>query len=180
MTRSRLASTVILCATLALNAAYPLKAAIAVLQQQAPLTPFTPQQLESLLPATVYFRGKSAPVQLRNAGGVNFGGDAIILAALVDTSGYSSSIQDVYQLYLLTETPVIIGGQKLPAGAYGAGIVSGKFTVLDIGNHSVLQASATQDSAMTRPRPLQVQADGPSAIKLYLGRNWVRIESADK
>ena len=168
----------VLCASLPVCAARKSWAIDLQNQAAAAAPPFTQQQLETLLPATVYFRGKTASLQLRNAGGINFGGDAIVLAALVDTSGYSSAIQDAYQLYLLTETPLTIGGQRLPAGAYGAGIVSGKFTVLDIGNHPVLQAAAMQDASMTRPRPLQVLSDGPHAIKLYLGRHWVRMQEA--
>ncbi len=181
------ALTLVLCMGAACSATAPAAsganstAAFALLQQTSgTLTPFTSQQIDAMLPATVYFRGKTAPLQLRNAGGVNFGGDGIFLAALVDSSGYSSSIQEAYQAYLLTETPLIIGGQQLPAGAYGAGIMNGRLTVLNIGNHPVLQALATQDNAMTRPRPLQIVADGPHAIKLYLGRNWVRIEQAGR
>ncbi len=170
----------ILTACMGTSLSTPVRADAALMQQTAAVTPFTPQQVEALLPATVYFRGKAAPVQMRNAAGVNFGGDAIVLATLVDTSGYSSGIQDVYQMYLLNETPLTIGGQHLPAGAYGAGVVNGKFSVLDIGNHTVLQAAASQDVAMTRPRPLQILPDGPGAIKLYLGRNWVRIQQAAK
>lgn len=139
----------------------------------------TPAQLESLLPATVYFRDKTAPIQLRNAAGVRFGTAGDFLAAMVDTSGYASSVQETYQLYLITENAVVIGGQHLNPGAYGAGVVNGKFIVMDIGGHTLLQASATLDERMPRPRPLQLLSGSNGEVRLYVGRSWVAIAPAD-
>ena len=138
----------------------------------------TPAQLENLVPATVYFRGKTAPVQMRNAAGARFGADGYVLAALVDTSGYASSVQETYQFYLITERALIIGGQRLPAGAYGAGVVKGKFLVMDVGGRMLLQADAAVDSAMPRPRPLQMVTGSDGGVRLYLGRQWVAIAEA--
>jgi hypothetical protein len=135
----------------------------------------TPSQLEGLLPATVYFRGKSAPIQLRNAAGVRFGSDGYLLATIVDTSGYASSVQETYQMYLITEIAVTVSGQHLSPGAYGAGLVNGKFTVMDVGGHNLLQASATLDESMKRPRPLQLVTDATGSVRLYLGRNWIAV-----
>jgi hypothetical protein len=44
----------------------------------------------TLFPDKVFFRGKRAAAQLRNAGGVHFIDGMFFLAALVDNSGYSS------------------------------------------------------------------------------------------
>ena len=41
-----------------------------------------------LLPETVFFRGQTAPVQLRNSAGVRFSDALYTLAAIVDSSGY--------------------------------------------------------------------------------------------
>lgn len=138
----------------------------------------TPTQLESLLPATVYFKGKFAPIQLRNAAGVRFGADGYFLAAMVDTSGYASSVQEVYQMYLITELAVSVGGHTLNPGAYGAGVVNGKLTIMDVGGHALLQAETTLDQAMPRPRPLQIVA-GPGGLRLFLGRNWTAVSASD-
>ena len=138
----------------------------------------TPAQLETLLPATVYFRGRSAPVQLRNAAGVRFGPEGYFLAAMVDTAGYASSVQESYQLYLITESAVTIAGQRLAPGAYGAGVVGGRLVVMDVGGHPVLQADATVDRDMPRPRPLQLVTGPAGEIKLYLNRNWVTLAAA--
>lgn len=145
-----------------------------------PGTPFTPEALQNLLPATVYFRGKSAPIQLRNAGAVRFGEDATVWAALVDTSGYATDVQERYQFYLVTETPLLLGGIKLAAGAYGAGFLGDRFLVMDLGGHTVAEGPLQLDPALKRPRPLQMLPDTPTSVKLYLGRHWLQLESASR
>ncbi|HMF77695.1 MAG TPA: hypothetical protein VK604_18710, partial [Bryobacteraceae bacterium] len=86
------------------------------------------------LPNSVFFRGQSAPIQARNSGGVQFAKDALLLVALVDTAGYSSSVQEKYQAYLITETPIVIEGHRLDPGAYGCGFLAANaFVVMDIG-----------------------------------------------
>src|SRR5262249_23980741 len=71
-----------------------------------------------LFPETVFFRGQSAPVQMRNTGGLHFYDDFYVLAGLVDNSGYSTGIREKYQAYFLTEVNLEIGGQKLNPSAY--------------------------------------------------------------
>ena len=84
-----------------------------------------PDELVKVLPATVFFRGLSAPIQARNASGARFEDQRLMLVMLVDTSGYSTSVQEKYQAYLLTETPLLIEGKRLPPGAYGCGFIAG-------------------------------------------------------
>ena len=64
-----------------------------------------------IFPEHVFFRGQVAPAQLRNTGGVR------VPAGLVDSSGYSASINEKYQAYLLCELALEIGGQTLKPGA---------------------------------------------------------------
>ena len=78
-----------------------------------------------IFPDRVFFRGQSAPVQLRNTGGVHFADDLYVLAGLVDSSGYSTSIREKYQAYLINEVTLEMGGQTLKPGAYGFGFLSG-------------------------------------------------------
>lgn len=132
-----------------------------------------------VLPDSVFFRGRSATTQSRNAGGVRFSDDMYILATLVDTSGYSTGVQERYQGYLLAEVPVEVGGHPLPAGAYGVGFTGGHFHVMDIGDHELLQADSTRDAQMPRPVPLQV-LDGPAegAYRLCFGRQCVNFRRA--
>lgn len=139
--------------------------------------PFTPEQLASMLPATVYFQGRSAPLQLRNAAGTTFGKQATVWAAPVDTSGYSTSVQERYQFYLVSEAALVFGGTHLPAGAYGAGYIGERFVVMDLGGHTIGEGDTQMDASLRRPRPLQMVADGPSSVKLYLGRHFVLLQA---
>lgn len=126
-----------------------------------------------LLPASVYFKGQSATTQLRNSGGVKFADGSYVLAVMVDTSGYSSDVQQKYQAYFITELPIKIEGHELSAGIYGIGFVAGdKFVVLDVGAHDLFSVGSHKDEAMKRPMPLKVVADG-GGFRLYAGRNYV-------
>jgi len=127
-----------------------------------------------VLPGSVFFRGQSAPVQARNAGGVKFSDGMFTLAALVDNSGYSTAVQQKYQAYFITEVPIEINGHALEPGAYGVGFVQGRFGVLDIGNRDLFAVDATRDADLKRPTPLQVIADpAPGHFRLYEGREYV-------
>jgi hypothetical protein len=134
-----------------------------------------------LLPASVFFAGQSAPVQLRNSGGIKFQDGKLLLAVLVDTSGYSTAVQQKYQSYFITEVSIEIGGHALPAGAYGVGFVQGHFGVMDIGDHDLFTVDATKDAELKRPTPLQFIADNtPNQYRLYQGREYVVISRAAK
>jgi hypothetical protein len=131
-------------------------------------------EAQKLLPDSVFYAGKSANTQLRNSAGIHFADDHYVLAVLVDTSGYSSAVQEKYQGYFLTEVPLEIGRHPLVSGAYGVGFVGDHFVVMDIGNHDLLQAHATHDDTMPRPVPLQILDGGaPGAYRLCFGRNCV-------
>jgi hypothetical protein len=137
-----------------------------------------PIDTQKLLPASVYYVGQSAPTQLRNSGGVKFADGHYVLATLVDTSGYSTSVASKYQAYFIAEVPLKIGGQSLPAGIYGVGFVSGnQFVVTDVGGHEVLTVSSSTDTGMKRPVPLQVTADPAGGYRLYAGRTYVSFSN---
>lgn len=125
-------------------------------------------------PERVFFRGQSAPVQFRNTGGVRFADDFYVLAGMVDNSGYSTSIREKYQAYLLNEVTLEIGGQTLKPGAYGFGFLGdGKFVVMDIGANDVLNGTSQRDAELKRPVPLQVVASSTAGTyRLYAGRDY--------
>jgi hypothetical protein len=148
--------------------------------QSAPATPgavFTADQLATLLPPSVYFQGRTAPLQVRNAGGATLANGGIVWASLVDASGYATSVQERYQFYLVTEGPLKVGDAQLAAGAYGGGFVGNQFVLMDLGGHTIAQGPLQTDAAMTRPRPLQIVPDTLSSVKLYLGRRWVSLQA---
>jgi hypothetical protein len=134
-----------------------------------------------IMPASVFFRGQSASIQGRNSGGVRFADKSLMLVSLVDTSGYSSQVQEKYQAYLMTESALDVDGHHLAAGAYGCGFISGdSFVVMDIGGHDLFTAHSTHDVDLHRPTPLQILAatTTPGDYRLYAGRNYVSFRLA--
>ena len=133
-----------------------------------------------LFPETVFFRGQSAPVQMRNTGGVHFSDDLYMLAGMVDSSGYSSGIRQKYQAYLLTEVPLQIGGQTIKPGAYGFGFLEGsRFILLDLGANSLFQIASLRDADLKRPTPFQIMATADAGkYRLYMGREFVEFTRA--
>lgn len=129
-----------------------------------------------LFPETVFFRGQSAPVQMRNTGGVHFSDDFYVLAGIVDNSGYSTGIREKYQAYLLSEVALQVGGQTLKPGAYGMGFIEGgKFVVMDLAANDIFRTASQRDAEMKRPVPLQVVAAEAGKYRLYMGRDFVEF-----
>ena len=132
------------------------------------------------LPERVFFRGQSAAVQQRNSAGVRYADGFFVLGGLVDNSGYSSSIREKYQAYLITEVPLEIGGQTLKPGAYGCGFLeANKFVVMDLGANDVFQVASAKDAELKRPVPFQIaEATGAGNYRLYHGREYVEFHRA--
>jgi hypothetical protein len=128
-----------------------------------------------VFPERVFFRGQTAPAQMRNTGGVHFADDFYVLAGLVDNSGYSTGIREKYQAYFLNEVTLEIGGQTLKPGAYGVGFVEGgKFVVMDLAANDLFRAASQRDAEIKRPVPLQVLAGANAgSYRLYVGRDYV-------
>lgn len=153
--------------------------------QKAAVAPgiLTRDQAGTLLPPSVFYLSQVAPIQARNSAGYRFETGRLFLAALVDTSGYSSAVQQTYQGYLILEVPLQIGDKTLTAGAYGFGFVGGnRMAVMDLGGTQVLETSTIPDASLTRPNPLQI-LPAPAlgeGFRLYLGRSYVTIKAAKK
>jgi hypothetical protein len=138
----------------------------------------SPRDIGPLMPHTVFFRGQTATVQLRNTFGLRLADGAVVLAGLVDNSGYATGLQQKYQGYLLSETALSINGKALPAGAYGFGFVANDtFIVMNIGAHELLKVAFKTDSRLLRPRPLMIVAGHhPGSYRLCEGRRFVSIQ----
>ena len=136
---------------------------------------------EHIFPARVFFRGQTATSQLDNAGGVRYADGFLVLAALVDNSGYATRIREKYQAYLITEVPIVIGGQTLNPGAYGFGFLdNNKFVAMDLGANDVVNATSTHDADIRRPIPLQFVAADAGSFRLYHGRDYVEFHRPAK
>ena len=132
-------------------------------------------ELSRVVPPGFYFQGQNAATQMRNAAAARFGSNRYVIAGLVDTSGYAADVREKYQGFLITDSPIRIGGSELGTGAYGFGFTNdGKFVVLDLSGKEVFSQLATQDKELKRPRPLLMSKSG-GGIRLYSGRSYVTI-----
>src|SRR5580658_11263474 len=107
--------------------------------QQAAKHVLSADELKKAVPEEYFYRGQKASVQLRNSIGFQLADGKMMLAALVDASGYSTAIQQKYQGMFITEAKLNIGGSELKPGQYGFGFsADGKFIVMDVANNDVL------------------------------------------
>jgi hypothetical protein len=133
-------------------------------------------ELTKMVPAGFYFEGQVGPTQMRNAAAVRFAPRRNVVVALVDTSGYASNIRDRYEGFLITDSPITIGGTKLATGAYGFGFTQdGKMNIFDVGGKQLQSIAATRDAEFKGPRPLTMTVSG-SEVRLYRGRSFVAIK----
>jgi len=125
-----------------------------------------------------YLEGNAIPVQKRNAVLVTTPAGARVLLAKIDTSGYSSQIQQKYEGMIISEGNFTVCGLKVGVGSFGFGhskpVATSsedmKLSVYDQAGGKLGECAGKKDAAMTQPKPLQVVAGKGQAAKLYLGR----------
>jgi hypothetical protein len=145
--------------------------------QQATKHVLSSDEVKKAVPTEFFYRGQKAPVQVRNAVGFQLADSKMMLAALVDASGYSTAIQQKYQGLLITETKLNIGGSTLGPGEYGFGFsADGKFVVMDVANNDVLSTAYQTDQALQHAVPLKLVEDG-DGYNLYAGKKWIGIKT---
>jgi hypothetical protein len=131
----------------------------------------------AVIPSSFYFAGQSAPTQMRNASVARLAKDRLVIAGLVDTSGYSTEISGKYEGFFITDSPIKIGDKTLNTGAYGFGFsADGKLNIFDISSKQILSVSTKSDAEIKRPRPLQMVAD-VAGVRLYKGKNYAVISA---
>jgi hypothetical protein len=156
--------------------AFCLTASLFAFAEDAKPGVLTAAELKQFVPSVYFFRGQSATVQVRNAGGLRVGKDWLVLAALVDTSGYAHDVQEKYQGLLITEVKLNIGGSELAPGEYGFGFnADGKFRVMDVAANDVFKVDIKNDDNLKRPVPLKLVEDG-GEYRLYAGRKYVTLK----
>jgi hypothetical protein len=94
----------------------------------------------------------------------------------VDTSGYSTAIQEKYQGFLITETKLSFDGATLDPGQYGFGFKDGKFTVMNVAATDMFSIASQNDDQLKHPVPLKLEQDG-DAFRLYAGRKYVVVRA---
>ena len=147
----------------------------AIAQEAKPAGILNSAALKKVVPATYFYRGQSAGVQMRNSAGIRTKDDRYILVGLVDTSGYATDVKQKYQGFFITEVKLSIEGSNLPPGEYGFGFVGDKFLITDVGANDVFGVSAMQDDKLRPAVPLKIVEDG-GAYKLYAGKKWVSMQ----
>jgi hypothetical protein len=136
----------------------------------------TREELKKAVPSSYFYAGQNAPVQMRNSVGVKNSGGKLVLAGLVDTSGYSTAVAEKYQGFVITEVKISVGGSSLDVGAYGFGFSKeGKFNVMNLAGTDVLSVDTKTDDKLVHPVPMKLEKDG-SEYRLYKGKNYVVLK----
>jgi hypothetical protein len=148
---------------------------LAPAQQAPPKGILAPADLRKLVPQDYFFAGLTASVQPGMNAGVRFASGKVLLVALVNTSGYSTAIQQKYQALFLTDSRLKVEGSDLPPGAYGCGFSSGKFFVMNVAAEDVVSVPARRDEKLQRAVPLKfVEQEG--GYRFYAGKNFVTLQ----
>src|SRR5713101_2749474 len=136
----------------------------------------TGDQVKKVAPNSFFFSGQSGAVQLRNTTGLKNSAGKLVLAGLVDTSGYSTAIQEKYQGFLITETKLSFDGATLDPGEYGFGFKDGKFIVMNVAATDLFSIASQNDDQVKHPVPLKFEKDG-AGYRLYAGRKYVMVKA---
>ncbi len=144
----------------------------------------TGKAFDKAMPKDFYLEGNAIPTQKRNAALVKTGSGARVLVALIDTTGYSSQIQEKYIGMIITEAGLSVCGGNLGVGSYGFGLQKpaassdedAQFFVYSQAGEKVMECGAKKNSEIKQPKPLQVMLGAGQPAKLYLGRYWIGLE----
>ena len=134
------------------------------------------EDVKRVVPPSYFFRGQSASVQLRNSAGFRTSDGKLVLAGLVDTSGYATDVAEKYQGFLITEAKLTFDGATLDPGAYGFGFKDGKFLVMNVASTDLFSVASQNDDQGKRPVPLKLEKDG-EVYRLYAGRKYVVVKA---
>jgi hypothetical protein len=143
------------------------------------------EALNKIVPRDFVLEENSIPTEKRNSTLVITPSGARMVAALLDTSGYSSQVQEKYLGMLIAEGNVEVCGHQLAIGSYGFGLAKAmgageghpsKFFLYNQAGKRVAECAAKVDEKLKNPRPLQVVASGGGTARLYLGRTWVELK----
>ena len=131
------------------------------------------------IPTDFYIEGNRIPTQKRNSVLLKTPAGARVVVGLIDTSGYSSHIQQKYEGMIISEGNFTICGQKVGVGSFGFGHTKPMansnddmmFYVYDQAGGKLAECSGKKDAGLAHPKPLQVVNN-----KLYLGRHAVDLK----
>jgi len=139
---------------------------------------------DSAVPKDFYLEGNAIPTQKRNAALLKTPAGARVLFALIDTTGYSSQIQQKYEGMIINEGKVTLCGHAIGIGSFGFGLTKpaatsaeeAKFFVYNQAGGKVAECALKKDAELKQPVPLQVVVSKGGPTKLYLGKNWLEVK----
>ena len=141
------------------------------------------QALNKIVPKEFVLEENAIPTEKRNSVLVLTPEGARVVAGLLDTSGYSSQVQEKYLGMLIAEGSLEVSGHKLGVGSYGFGLVKepgaahpSKFMLYNQAGEKIAECPAKWDANLKSPRPLQVVVDQGGTARLYMGRTWVELK----
>jgi len=167
--------TVIVC----LLAAWPNSA-----RAQGGFEPVSADAFNHAVPADFYLEGNRIPVEKRNAAVLKNTQGARLVLALIDTTGYSSQIQQKYTGMLITETKISVCGNALGVGSYGFGLerpagasaADAPFRIYNQAGEKVGECTAKKDDSVKQPKPLATATAKGEPTKLYFGKYVIEIK----
>jgi hypothetical protein len=149
---------------------------------QAQVTKVEGKAFDAAYVREFFLEGNAIPTQKRNTVILKGADGKHFVFSLLDTSGYSSDIQQKYAGMMIVERKVTIGAATVGTGAYGLGLVKptpaegpGQLVVYDVAGARVAETATQYDAKLAQPVPLQATTEG-GQTKLYLGRYWVEIK----
>lgn len=142
---------------------------------------------DNAIPQSFYLEGNSIPVEKRNSLLALTPSGARLVAGLIDTTGYSSEVQQKYVGMLISEGSVDVCSKRVGVGSYGFGLsrphaAAGKmegpaqFHLYNQAGHQVATCQTPWDSKFQHPRPLELVPGPAGSARLYLGRNYIELK----
>lgn len=139
---------------------------------------------DSAVPKDFYLEGNAIPTQKRNAALLKTPAGGRVVFALIDTTGYSSQIQQKYEGMIISESKITLCGMAIGVGSYGFGFTKpaatseeeAKFFVYNQAGGKVAECGLKKDAELKQPVPLQVVVAKGGPAKLYLGKNWLEVQ----
>ena len=151
---------------------------------QAGFQRITGTAFDGAVPRDFVLEAYSIPVEKRNASLVRTPSGSRVFFALLDTSGYSSQVQQKYIGMLIAEGKVEICGHPFDTGSYGFGLTKpvpagpgpAEFRFYNQAGLLLASCPATRDEKLKQPRPLQALWSAEITARLYVGRYWVAFQ----
>jgi hypothetical protein len=143
------------------------------------------EAFNKIIPRDFVLEENSIPTEKRNSTLVLTPSGTRLVAGLLDTSGYSSQVQEKYLGMLIAEGNVEVCGHQIAIGSYGFGLSKAKggagshpsrFLLYNQAGKRVVECAARWDEKLKSPIPLQVVASRGGTARLYLGRTWVELK----